>query len=244
MKTKGLICIAIVTACSTAASYGLTLPKDQMIALTSQWQGERYPDGRPKVPSAILDRMKDVSLEEAWGVLRGAGYHKQFEGEWKMIHSDEPVVGRALTAQYMPGRPDVEGYIDQVGEEQGRIGGSNSWPIDELKQGDVYVADGYGKINEGTLIGDNLGNAIYANSGNGVVFNASLRDLEGLEEIDGFNAFVRGWHPSAIKDMMLTGINVPIRIGEASIRASAWWPRSSIQRRFQPAEVRGPVSVP
>jgi regulator of RNase E activity RraA len=93
----------------------------------------------------------------------------------------------------------------------------NSWPIDMLQAGDVYVADGMGKIAWGTLIGDNLGNSIYAKSGNGVVFDGSLRDLEGLSKIDGFNAFVRGWHPTYIQEMMLGGINTPIRIGEAVV---------------------------
>ena len=159
---------------------------------TATWDGPRLPDGRPRVSDDILKRMKNVSLEEAWGVLRNDGYHNQFEGNWKMIHSDVPIVGRVLTAQYMPSRPDVKKRIDDDGHSEGRIGGSNSWPIDMLQPGDVYVADGFGKIADGTLIGDNLGNAIFAKSGNGVVFNGSLRDLEGLTEIKGFNAFVKG----------------------------------------------------
>ena len=127
------------------------------------------------------------------------------------------MVGRALTAVYMPSRPDLAGRIMEIGKAEGRIGGSNSWPIDMLQTGDVYVADAFGKIADGTLIGDNLGNSIYAHSKNGVVFDGSVRDLEGLQEIDGFNAFVRGWHPSAIKDMVLAGINVPIRIGLVTV---------------------------
>jgi 4-hydroxy-4-methyl-2-oxoglutarate aldolase len=115
----------------------------------------------------------------------------------------------------MPARPDLKKMIDAGGKADGRIGGSNSWPIDMLQKGDVYVADGFGKIADGTLIGDNLGNSIYTKSGNGVVFDGSVRDLEGLAEIEGFNAFVRGWDPSFIQEMMLTGINVPIRIGRA-----------------------------
>lgn len=211
--------VAFVAALATSAlaSQILTLPKEELIALTDKWSGERYPDGRPKVPDEILERMKKVSLEEAWGVLRGAGFQNQFEGEWKIIHPSHPVVGRALTAVYLPSRPDLAARINAVGKAENRIGSSNSWPIDMLQKGDVYVADSYGKITDGTLIGDNLGNAIYAKSGNGVVFNGSVRDLEGLERIEGFNAFVRGWDPSAIKDMILGGINVPIRIGHATV---------------------------
>lgn len=194
-----------------------TLPKDELIFLTGEWQGERFEDGRPKVPDQILERMKNVSIEEAWGVLQGAGYRNQFAGQWLMIHDDVPIVGRALTAMYVPNRPVAQKRMLERGHAAGRIGPMNSWPIDELNRGDVYVADAFGKIKDGTLIGDNLGNSIYAKSGNGVIFDGSLRDLEGLEEIDGFNAFVRGWDPTAIQEMMLMGLNTPIRIGEATV---------------------------
>lgn len=188
---------------------------DRVQFYTSAWTGERTADGRPKVSDDILKRMKNISIEDAWGVLRNEGFRNQFEGGWQMLHQDVPVVGRALTAQYMPTRPDVKKMIDEGGKAEGRIGGSNSWPIDMLQKGDVYVADGMGKIVDGTLIGDNLGNSIFAKSGNGVVFDGSVRDIEGLAEIEGFNAFVRGWDPSFIQEVMLTGINVPIRIGRA-----------------------------
>jgi regulator of RNase E activity RraA len=191
--------------------------KEQLAFYTAEWKGERYADGRPKVPDDILERMKAVSIEEAWGVLRGAGYNNQFEGNWQMIHPSRPIVGRALTAVYMPARPELAKRMLDRGHQEGRIGAMNSWPIDALQNGDVYVADAYGKIIDGTLIGDNLGNSIFTKSRNGVVFDGSLRDLEGLEEIEGFNAFVRGWDPSAIREMMLMGLNVPIRIGRATV---------------------------
>lgn len=194
-----------------------TISKDYLIFLTAKWTGERFPDGRPKVPDDIVDRFKDVNTEEAWGVLRNEGYFNQFEGGWEMIHEDVPVVGRALTAQYMPDRPDVSEQIKMKGKQDGRIGSPNSWPIDMLGKRDVYIADGFGKINEGTLIGDNLGNSIYAKSGNGVVFDAGARDLDGLAKINGFNAFVRGFHPSFIHEVMLTGLNVPIRLGGVTV---------------------------
>lgn len=194
-----------------------TISKEQLIFFTAEWKGERYPDGRPKVPDDILARMKAVSIEEAWGGLRGAGYNNQFEGGWRIIHPNRPIVGRALTAMYMPARPELQKRMLDQGHREGQKGPMNSWPIDALQKGDVYVADGFGKIIDGTLIGDNLGNAIYAKSRNGVIFDGSVRDLEGLEEIDGFNAFVRGWDPSAIREMMLMGLNVPIRIGRATV---------------------------
>ena len=198
-------------------AFAQTTSKEQIIFLTPQWEGERFDDGRPKVADDVLERMKSVSTEEAWGVLRNEGYHNQFEGNWKILHDDEPVVGRALTVQYMPNRPDVSDQIKKKGKADGQIGSPNSWPIDMLVEGDVYVADGFGKIVDGTLIGDNLGNSIYAKSKNGVVFNASSRDLEGLSKIEGFNAFVRGWHPSFLTEVMLESINAPIRIGAATV---------------------------
>lgn len=193
------------------------LTVDQMKYLTPHWQGERFEDGRPKVADAILARMKKVSIEEAWGVLRNEGYHNQFEGGWQPLHDDVPLVGRALTVQYMPNRPDLATQIEKKGRAEGAIGNTNSWPIDRLVEGDIYVADGFGKIVDGTLIGDNLGNAIYANSKNGVVFNASSRDMEGLSQIEGFNAFVRGWHPSFLTEVMLMSINYPIRMGAVTV---------------------------
>ena len=217
MKLKTSIILLLSFTCLLPASFGQTISKDYLIFLTSKWEGERFPDGRPKVSDDILERMKSVTIEEAWGVLRGEGYHNQFEGNWQPLHEDVPVVGRALTALYMPNRPDVSDQIKDKGEKDGRIGSPNSWPIDMLSKGDVYVADAFGKIKDGTLIGDNLGNAIYAKSGNGVVFNASSRDMEGLSEIEGFNAFVRGWDPSFLTEVMLTGLNVPIRMGQATV---------------------------
>ena len=193
------------------------IAEDQMLFYTEEWKGERLNDGRPKVSEDLLKRLKNISIEEAWGVLRGEGFHNQFESGWKMLHEDEAFVGRALTAQYMPLRPDVNKRILDAGHKNGQIGASNSWPIDALQEGDVYVADCFGKVIDGTLIGDNLGNSIYAKSKTGVVFDAGSRDLEGLSRIDGFNAFVRDWDPSFLTEVMLTRINTPIRIGRATV---------------------------
>jgi regulator of RNase E activity RraA len=188
-------------------------------ALTSEWKGERFADGRPKVSDAILARLKNISLEDAWGVLRNKGYMNQFEGDWLVIHPEETMTGRVVTAQYMPLRPDFEKYVKEQGKKENRAqqGGTNSWPIDILTTGDVYVADGYGKIADGTLIGDNLGNSIYAKSQRGVIFYGSVRDQEGITEIKGFNGWIKGSDPSYISQMMLTSINAPIRVGRAIV---------------------------
>ena len=188
-------------------------------ALTSEWKGERLADGRPKVSDAILKRLKHVAMEEAWGYLRGKGYQNQYEGNWQIINPDSVMTGRVVTAQYMPSRPDLIKVVKDAGVGEGRdsSGGTNSWPINILQPGDVYVADGYGRIIDGTLIGSNLGNAIYANSQNGVIFDASVRDLAGLKEIKGFNGWIRGVDPSYLQQEMLTSINAPIRIGRAIV---------------------------
>ncbi|MEM8484416.1 MAG: RraA family protein [Bacteroidota bacterium] len=217
LKLSGCLAAGFLLLCAATPTHAQVLSYDEVVFLTAEWEGERLEDGRPKVSDDILARMKNVSIEEAWGVIRRHGYHNQFAGNWKMIHEHETIVGRALTVQYMPNSPALAKRRLEQGHAEGRIGATNSWPIDMLQQGDVYVADAFGKIASGTLIGDNLGNAIFANSGTGVVFDGSLRDLEGLEQIEGFNAFVRDWHPSYIQEMMLGGINGVIRIGEAVV---------------------------
>lgn len=200
-------------------SQGVASRPEYIISMTAQWKGERLPDGRPKVSDGLLQRLKKIQMEEAWGFLRGKGYHNQYEGNWEIINPDSAMTGRVVTAQYMPLRPDFQSLIKKEGarEKRDTVGGSNSWPIEILIPGDVYVADGYGRIIDGTLIGSNLGNAIYANSGNGVVFDAGVRDVAGLLEIAGFNGWFKGADPSYLQQEMLTTINKPIRIGRAIV---------------------------
>lgn len=188
-------------------------------ALTSQWQGERLPDGRPKVPDAILERLENVTLEQAWGYLRRKGYHNQVEGDWIILKPEQVMTGRVVTAQFMPTRPDLDSLVRAQGKAESRSqkGGINTWPIDVLTTGDIYVADGYGKVKDGTLIGSSLGNAIYGKTGKGVIFYGSVRDMQELSQTEGFNAWVKGHHPSAIKDMTPTAINAPIRIGTVTV---------------------------
>jgi len=208
---------AVLLALPTGALAQLgTFTRDQRLAVTAGWPGERFADGRPKVPDGVLQRMEAVTAEEAWGVLTGAGYRQQFEGGWKEINAGAAgrrLVGRVVTAAFMPLRPDLNDAINKAGEAERRVGrGQNSWVIDTLQPGDVLVVDLYGKIDRGTFIGDNLGTSIFAKTGKGVVVNGSVRDLSGLLEIKGFHGFVRDFHPTALADATLVGINVPIRI--------------------------------
>jgi regulator of RNase E activity RraA len=208
----------IAGCCLTSALYAQTIPKDELTFLTSEWKGERFPDGRPKVSDALVERAKYIGIDDAWTVLKNEGYTNQFEGSWKLIHNDVSVTGRAVTAMYMPSRPDVEKLIKERGiSKQGRKGNTNTWPIETLTKGDVYVADGFGKIGGGTLMGATLGNAIFSKTGNGVIFNGAARDLQELQNIKGFNAFVRDFHPSFLEEMVLMGLNAPIRIGNVMV---------------------------
>lgn len=165
----------------------------------------------------LIERAKKIGIEEAWQILQNEGYKNQFEGNWKMVHDDVPVVGRAVTARFIPSRPDLEQQIKERGKLEGRKGNTNAWPIELLQKGDVYVAEAFGKIAQGTLIGDNLGTSIFNKTGTGVIFDGAARDLSGLAKIQGFNAFVRDFHPSFLEDVVLGGLNTPIRIGVAIV---------------------------
>jgi 4-hydroxy-4-methyl-2-oxoglutarate aldolase len=218
---KRSLCIALL-ACGLAgvipvAHSQVATTKEQILFYTSEWKGNRFPDGRPKLPDDLLTRALDVSIEDVWDFLEERGYHCQFEGGWQALHLDKPFAGRALTAQYMPSRPDMERAITAEGKTEHRQGGTNSWPIAQLQSGDVYVADGFGKIVEGTLIGSNLGSGIAAHTHSGFVFDAGIRDQEENREIPNLNGFYRGYDPSAWADMTLTAINAPIRIGRAIV---------------------------
>jgi regulator of RNase E activity RraA len=214
MKSGSIFLFILVFLATSVSSQ--TIPKDELAFLTSEWKGERFPDGRPKISDALVSRAKKINIDDAWTVLKNLGYTNQFESGWKMVN-DTPFSGRALTALYMPSRPDIEKNIKDRGVKQGRIGNTNAWPIDVLTKGDVYVADGFGKIDGGTLMGSTLGTSIFTKSGTGVVFNGAARDLAGLSEIQGFNAFVKDFHPSFMQEMVLMGLNTPIRIGRVMV---------------------------
>jgi 4-hydroxy-4-methyl-2-oxoglutarate aldolase len=219
MKRAAIIISVFILAGFVAGAQNVGSSPEYIRSLTSEWKGERLPDGRPKVSDAILKRLKNISVEEAWGVLRNKGYMNQYEGDWIIIHPDSSMTGRVVTAQYMPLRPDLDKYVKERGKIENRAqqGATNSWPIDILTNGDVYVADSYGKIADGTLIGDNLANSIYARSQRGVIFYGSVRDQEGISAISGFNGWIKGSDPSFISQIMLTAINVPVRIGRATV---------------------------
>jgi 4-hydroxy-4-methyl-2-oxoglutarate aldolase len=212
-----VIMIACVAVGASAVPAQIKQTREQILFYTSEWKGDRFPDGRPKVADNLLERALDVSIEDVWEYLRDQGYVNQFESGWQGLHIDKPFAGRALTSQFMPRRPDMAAAVAAEGKAEKRVSGTNSWVINELQMGDTMVADGYGKIIEGTLIGSNLGSGIAAHTHSGFVFNAGIRDAEENREIANLNGFYRGYDPSAWAQMQLTGINVPIRIGRAVV---------------------------
>ncbi|MBV9181077.1 MAG: RraA family protein [Acidobacteria bacterium] len=229
MMRVSTLCLVLLCVASAFAQPGVLTP-ELLIQYTPDWKGERFADGRPKVPDAILKRMKTVTLEEAWAQLRSAGFNHEYEDGWYSIHPEKVLVGRALTAQWLPGRPDIHKVIEEQGKKDRRIGGQNAWPVDMLQPGDVYVCDHFGLKQDGPSIGDNVGNAIYARSHNGIVYDGAVRDINGLEELEDFVSFVRFYDPShhfsslgsgpnaaSRLNSTMIGINIPIRIGKATV---------------------------
>lgn len=224
---KGFISSSVLAAlmfCSieTNAQYNrVAMDRAYIMSLTAQWKGERLPDGRPYVSDSLLERLKHVVLTHAWGGLKSKKFNNQYQGQWMMVHPDKNTVmtGRVMTAQYMPQRPDFGDLIRKVGlaEGHGEKAFSNVWPIEMLRDGDVYVADGYGKLENGTLMGDRLANSIYSKSKRGVIFWGAVRNIQEIKKIEGFNGWILGDHPSAISEMMLTSINAPIRVGQTTV---------------------------
>lgn len=207
--------------------YGEFFTPEQVIKYTSYWTGPRFPDGRPKVPDSILDRMKTVTLEEAWATLRAAGFTHQYEDGWNcIIHPNQVLVGRALTVTWMPGRPDIEKEVEAQGKRDHRQGATNAWPVDMLQPRDVYVGDHFRLKVNGPSIGDNVGNAIYARTGNGIVYNGAVRDINGLEALPNFTSFVRYYDPShhfgtlasgRLLNSTMVSIDGPTRIGHVLV---------------------------
>ncbi|HHE72948.1 MAG: RraA family protein [Anaerolineae bacterium] len=191
--------------------------REDIIQLTPLWTGDRFDDGRPRVPDDIVERMAYVTTEEAWSVLWREGYEYQFEGGWINLHPDRVLVGRAVTGVFVPKRPDLHDCLMKYGHEQeGRVGEMNSWVIQTLVKDDVIVIDLFGKIRKGTFSGGNLSTAIAARTRRGQVIYGGIRDTQQILQIPDFATFCRGIDPTGIEDVTLIGMNVPCRIGDTT----------------------------
>lgn len=214
MRSKVIWIIALLAAGAAQAQI-FTLNRDQIIEYTAKNPFERFADGRPKVPDALLEKFKAMSVEEVWTILDRVGYKNQYEGHWQILHPEKKLIGRAVTAQFMPFRPDVNEVLESKAKARGGRN-TNQYVIDMLGPGDVIVVDLFGKEEGGTFVGDNLATYIYQATKTGMVIDGSVRDLEGIFPIE-MAAYFRAVHPTPIENVMLTGINVPIRIGGATV---------------------------
>ena len=190
--------------------------KEDIIQLTEKWDGERFPDGRPRVSDEDLEEIRHLTLEEVWQPMFMKGYLNQFEEKLKRLEDKTKLVGRAVTCSFMPARPDLEETVKKIGASEGRKGTCNQWVIDTLVEGDVVVADMYDKIYEGTFVGGNLSTAIKnrTKTGGAVVWGG-IRDLEQIEGIEGLQVYYRGVDPTPIKDFVMTSFNSMTKIGGA-----------------------------
>jgi 4-hydroxy-4-methyl-2-oxoglutarate aldolase len=211
------LCLLFLVSYSLPAQI-FTLTHEQMLRYTPENPFDRFQDGRPKVPDALLEKVKGLSIEEVWAVLPGKGFRQQFAGDFKIMHPDMKLVGRAVTLQFMPQRPDVQAPSDpNTGSTGPRIQQHQRF-IDALQPGDVAVVDLGGQVAGGTIVGDNLATAIWNASKTGLVVDGAIRDIEGIFPIP-MPVYYKGVHPSALdyQSVMVTGVNVPVKIGGATV---------------------------
>jgi 4-hydroxy-4-methyl-2-oxoglutarate aldolase len=206
----------LLMASELAEAQIFTLTPDQMIKYSAKNPFDRFADGRPRIPDTLLEKANGLSAEEIFAVLPEAKFPNQYEGNWTVLHPGRKLVGRAVTAQFMPYRPDIAEVAESEAKAKGLGQNANQRVIDMLQPGDVIVVDLFGKIDNGTFVGDNLATAIYSATKTGFVIDGGIRDLEGIFPIE-IAAYFRGVHPSAIGNVMLTGVNVPVRIGGATV---------------------------
>jgi 4-hydroxy-4-methyl-2-oxoglutarate aldolase len=216
MKRLALFSICCLVPLTSHAQI-FQLSREQLIEYTKDNPFDRSPDGRPKVPDELLKKLQNVSAEEVWTILNRHHYNNQFESHWRILHPGKHLVGRAVTAQFMPQRDDVQSVAEAKANANGPRRNANQRVIDMLQNGDVIVVDLYGKEEGGTFVGDNLATAIatFTNNG-GMVIDGSLRDLDSISQM-AMPTYIRGAHPTPIANCMLTGVNVPLRIGSATV---------------------------
>ena len=208
--------IALLVPTPTRAQL-LTFSKQDLIDYTSQNPFDRLPDGRPKVPDDLIERARGLSSEEVWAVLEEKGFHNQYADGFHVLYPGKTMVGRAFTVQFMPSRSDVDDVAKTKAKNRGLSKLTNQTAIDMLQPGDVLVVDLFGKKVDGTIVGDNLFYyTMKATHSGGLVVDGSVRDLNGISEIE-MPAYFRAVDPTPIGNVMLTGINVPVRIGGVTV---------------------------
>ncbi|MDQ3347169.1 MAG: dimethylmenaquinone methyltransferase [Acidobacteriota bacterium] len=211
------LCLGACVLPAAAHAQLFTLTKEQLIEYTAQNPFDRFSDGRPKVPDALIERARGLSAEEVFAVLPGQGFRNQYAGGFRVLHPGKTLVGRAFTVQFMPSRPDLDGVVTARAKAAGLPRLNNQVAIDMLQPGDVLVVDLFGQIEGGTIVGDNLFYYIMkATKNGGLVVDGAIRDLHGISRMD-MPAYFRDAHPTAISNVVISGINVPVRIGNATV---------------------------
>jgi 4-hydroxy-4-methyl-2-oxoglutarate aldolase len=214
-----LILCSLATAQLSPATRAqvIALSKQDLVDYTSQNPFDRFLDGRPKVPDDLIERARELSSEEVWAGLQQKGFNNQYADGFQVLHPGKTLVGRAFTVQFMPLRADVDDVAQAKAKARGIQRLRNQTAIDMLQPGDVLVVDLLGKKVNGTIVGDNLFYYVMTvTHGGGLVVDGSIRDLDGLSEID-MPAYFRHADPTPIGNVMLTGINIPVRIGDATV---------------------------
>jgi 4-hydroxy-4-methyl-2-oxoglutarate aldolase len=215
IKAGAVLCVLFLAAPVKAQFQ--SFPKQELIDYTAQNPFDRLPDGRPRVPDEVLERARDLSAEDIWATLQEKGYNNQYVDGFILAHPDKPLVGRAFTVQFMPARADVDDVLQAKAKARGIEHLHNQTAIDMLQPGDVLVVDLFGKKVNGTIVGDNLFYyTMVATHKGGLVVDGSVRDLDGISQID-MPAYFRAVDPTPIGNVMLTGINVPVRIGGTTV---------------------------
>lgn len=216
---RAALCVGVVSllAPRSIEAQLLNFSKQDLMDYTAPEPFERFPDGRPKVPNELLERAREISSEEVWAVLQQRGFNNQYADGFQILHPGKTMVGRAFTVQFMPLRPDIDEIARNKAKDHGIPRLTNQTAIDMLQPGDVLVVDIFGKKVNGTIVGDNLFYYVMkATNGGGLVVDGSIRDLDGISEID-MPAYFRSVDPTPIGNVMLTGINVPVRIGGVTV---------------------------
>lgn len=209
---------AVLATPAFAAAQIFQLTPEDAARYTPANQYDRFPDGRPRVPDELLETMREmeIEIEEAWALLRREGYPNQYDAGWNVLLPDRKLIGRAFTIQFMPARADVAGALAEEASARGVPRLNNQAAIDMLESGDVAVVDLFGKVEGGTFVGDKLAYYIQKTTGTGLVVDGALFYLNRIQD-SGMPAYYRGTHPGSLTDVMLTGLNVPVRIGDAIV---------------------------
>lgn len=208
--------VLLLSAARLGQAQVFSFTREQMMQYTAKNPFERFPDGRPKVPDTLLAKLKTVVIEEGFGLLRGKGFPNQYEGNWKVLNPGAKLVGRAFTVQFMPSRADVSEAMDAAATAKGLGRLRNQTAIDMLQPGDVIVVDLFGKTEQGTFVGDKLAYYVWKTTGTGLVVDGAIFYLSNIAKT-GMPAYYRGTHPTSLGNVMLTGINVPVRVGNATV---------------------------